>query len=155
MENFRLSQQARCEVIAKYTNFNLLEHEWIRTGIRTLEAQIDEKNKNIEAPQNVTGSYEKNSVRSTKIPSYIYSLVLPMTNSFKLQKNHCINFLQNWVLKNAIFPWINLILTSKVLALKKCFVSLYWILFGLLQVKKKIMWFYENLWKHKAMTFKS
>ena len=43
MGNFRLFQQARCEVIVKYTNCNLLEHEWIRTGIRTLEAQIDEK----------------------------------------------------------------------------------------------------------------
>ena len=38
-----LSQQARCEVIVKYTNCNILEHEWIRTGIRTLEAQIDKK----------------------------------------------------------------------------------------------------------------
>ena len=28
-------------------------------GIRTLEAQTDEKNKNIEARQNVTGSYKK------------------------------------------------------------------------------------------------
>ena len=41
--NFRLFQQARCEVIVKYTNCNLLEHERIRTGIRTIEAQIDEK----------------------------------------------------------------------------------------------------------------
>ena len=31
-------------------------------GIRTLEAQIDEKNKNIEAWQNFTGSYKKKSV---------------------------------------------------------------------------------------------
>ena len=46
----------------KYTNFNLLEHEWIRTGIRTLEAQIDEKNKNIEARQCVTGSYKKDFI---------------------------------------------------------------------------------------------
>ena len=38
------------------------KHEWIRTRIRTLEAQIDEKNKNIEARQNVTGSYKKKSV---------------------------------------------------------------------------------------------
>ena len=59
MGNFRLFQQARCEVIVKYTNCNLLEHEWIRTEIRTLEAQINEKNKNIEAWQNVTGSYKK------------------------------------------------------------------------------------------------
>ena len=59
MRNFRLSQQARCEVIVKYTNCNLLAHEWIRTEIRTLEAQINEKNKNIEARQNVTGSYKK------------------------------------------------------------------------------------------------
>ena len=57
MGNFRLFQQARCEVITKYTNSNLLEHELIRTGKRTLEAQIDEKN--IEARQNVNGSYEK------------------------------------------------------------------------------------------------
>ena len=62
MGNFRLFQQARCEVIAKYTNCNLLEHEWIRTGIRTLGAQLDEKNKNIEARQNVTGSYKKKGV---------------------------------------------------------------------------------------------
>ena len=40
-------------------NCNLLEHEWIRTGIRTLEAQIVEKNKNIEAPQKFTGFYKK------------------------------------------------------------------------------------------------
>ena len=32
-------------------------HEWIRAGIRTLEAQIGEKNKNIEAWQNVTGFF--------------------------------------------------------------------------------------------------
>ena len=57
MGNFRLFQQARYEVITKYTNCNLLEHELIRTGKRTLEAQIDEKN--IEARQNVNGSYEK------------------------------------------------------------------------------------------------
>ena len=30
-----------------------------RTGNRTLEAQIDEKNKNIEARLNVTGSFKK------------------------------------------------------------------------------------------------
>ena len=63
MGNFRLFQQARCVVIVKYINCNLLEHELIRTGIRTLEAQIDEKNKNIEARQNVTGSYKKESVQ--------------------------------------------------------------------------------------------
>ena len=55
MGNFRHFQQARCEVIVKYTNCNLFEHELIRTGLRTLEAQIDEKNMNIEARQNVTG----------------------------------------------------------------------------------------------------
>ena len=59
MGNFWLFQQARCEVIVKYTNCNLLVQEWIRTGTRTLESQIDEKNKNIEARQNVTGSYKK------------------------------------------------------------------------------------------------
>ena len=64
MENVRLFQQARCEVIVKYTNCNLLENEWIRTGIRTLEAQTDEKNKNIEAQQDIhaTGSYIKKRV---------------------------------------------------------------------------------------------
>ena len=62
MRNFRLFQQARCEVIVKYTNCNLLEHERIRTGIKTLEAQIDEKNKNIKARQNVTGSYKRKRV---------------------------------------------------------------------------------------------
>ena len=65
MWNFRLFQQARCEVIVKYTNCNLLENESIRTGIRTLEAQIDEKSNNIEAGQNVTGSYKKKSVSKT------------------------------------------------------------------------------------------
>ena len=49
MGNFRLFQQARCEVIVKYTNCSLSEHEGIRTGIRTFEAQIDGKNKNIDA----------------------------------------------------------------------------------------------------------
>ena len=58
MGNFWLFQQARWEVIVKYTNCNLLEHEWIRTGIRTLEDQIGKK-KNIEARQNVTGSFKK------------------------------------------------------------------------------------------------
>ena len=67
MGNFRLFQQARCEVIVKYTNCNLLEHEWIRTEIRTLEAQIDEKHKNIKARQNVTGSYKKKNVNVFKI----------------------------------------------------------------------------------------
>ena len=43
MGNFWLFQQATCEVIVKYTNCNLLEHEWIRTGIRTLEAQLKKK----------------------------------------------------------------------------------------------------------------
>ena len=62
MGNFRLFQQARCEVIVKYKNCNFLEHEWIRTGIRILEAQIDGKNKNIDARKNVTGSYSKKRV---------------------------------------------------------------------------------------------
>ena len=62
MGNFRLFQQARCEVIIKYTNCYLLEHEWIRTGIRTLETQIDENNKTIEARQIVTGSYRRKRV---------------------------------------------------------------------------------------------
>ena len=29
--------------MVKYANCDLLEHEWIRAWIRTLEAQIDEK----------------------------------------------------------------------------------------------------------------
>ena len=41
-------QEARCEVIVKCTSCNLLEHEWIRTEIRTLEAQIDEKVKTLK-----------------------------------------------------------------------------------------------------------
>ena len=62
MGNFWLFQQAWYEVIFKNINCNLLEHEWIRTGVRTLEALTEEKNKNIEAQQNVTGSYKKKSV---------------------------------------------------------------------------------------------
>ena len=69
MGNFQLFQQARCEVIVKYTNCNLLEHEWIRIGIRTFEAQIDEKNKNTEDRQNVTGSYKRKRV-------YVFSLYI-------------------------------------------------------------------------------
>ena len=64
MGNFRLFQQARCEVIVKYTNCNLLEQERIRAGIKTLEAQTDKKIKNIEARQNVAGSCKKESVVS-------------------------------------------------------------------------------------------
>ena len=41
----------------------------IKIGIRALEAQIDEKNKNIEARQNVTSSYKKNSALWSKIKS--------------------------------------------------------------------------------------
>ena len=67
MENFRLFQQAKCEVIVKYTNCNFSEHEWIRTGIRILESQIYEKNKNIEARQNVFGSYKKMTVVKIRI----------------------------------------------------------------------------------------
>ena len=61
MGNFWLFQQARCEVIAKNTNFISLEHEWIRTGTGTLEAQIDKK-KNIEAWQSDTGSKKKEDI---------------------------------------------------------------------------------------------
>ena len=48
MGNFWLFQQARCEVIAKYTNCISLEHEWIRTGTGTLEAQIDKKKRTLK-----------------------------------------------------------------------------------------------------------
>ena len=64
--NFWFFQQSRCEVIVKYTICNLLELDWIRTGIRTLKAQIDKKNKNIEARQNVTGCYKKQRVHRKK-----------------------------------------------------------------------------------------
>ena len=47
MGNFWLFQQAKC----------IKELQFIRTGIRTLKTQIGEKNKDIEARQNVTGSY--------------------------------------------------------------------------------------------------
>ena len=80
--NFRLFQQARCEVIVKYTNCKLLEHEWTRTGIKTLEPQIDEKNKNIEAQQNVTGSYQKKEcMYFLKFPE---KLLLTTVNSYML-----------------------------------------------------------------------
>ena len=59
MGNFWLFQQAKCEVIIKHINCNLWKHEWVRTKIRTLEAQIGKKNKNIEAWQNVADSYQK------------------------------------------------------------------------------------------------
>ena len=73
MGNFRLFQQVTWEVVVKYTNNNLLEHEWIRTGIRTLEAQIDEKNKNIEARQNVAGSSKKKECRPIKSTNFLKS----------------------------------------------------------------------------------
>ena len=59
MRNFWLFQQAGCEVIAKYTNCNLLEHEWIWVGIKTLWGSNWGRNKNNEARQIVTGSYKK------------------------------------------------------------------------------------------------
>ena len=60
MGNFRHFQQARREVIVKFTNCNLLEHELNKNRNKNtqIRAQIDEKN-NIEALQNVTGSYIK------------------------------------------------------------------------------------------------
>ena len=78
MGNFCLFQQARCEVIVKYTNWNLLEHEWIRTGIRTLGVQIDEKNQNIEARQNITGSYIKKECRESRNAILISCLTLQL-----------------------------------------------------------------------------
>ena len=59
----------------------------IRTGIRTLEAQIDEKN-NIEARQNVTSFYKKFSRKFRKIVSlfffieYIYKFIKNNTAFF-------------------------------------------------------------------------
>ena len=62
MRNFWLFQQAGCEVIAKYTNCNLLEHEWIWVGIKTLWGSNWGRNKNNEARQIVTGSYKKKCI---------------------------------------------------------------------------------------------
>ena len=81
MGNFRLFQQARCEVIVKYTNCNLLEQERIRAGIKTLEAQTDKKIKNIEARQNVAGSCKKESVVSIAL--------IALEATIKKRKNIC------------------------------------------------------------------
>ena len=42
----------------------MLELTWLRTGIRTFESEIGQKNKNIEAQQNFTGSYKKRVYKS-------------------------------------------------------------------------------------------
>ena len=81
MGNFRHFQQPRCEVIVKYRNCNLLEHEWIRTGIKTFETQIDEKNKNIEAGQNVSDSYKKKRVIKMTISKIEWFYVSKETKS--------------------------------------------------------------------------
>ena len=73
MGNFRLFQEARREVIVNYTNCNLLEHEWIRTGIRRLEAQIDEKNKNIEVDKILLVRTKKSVVCCTANQANQYS----------------------------------------------------------------------------------
>ena len=86
--NSWLFQQARCEVIVKYTNCNLLEHAWIRTGIRTLEAQIDEKNKSIEAWQNVTGFYKKRvqSITFLCLTDFVSLRLLALFYSFQIRE---------------------------------------------------------------------
>ena len=43
MGNFRLFQQASCEIIVNYANCNLLERELIRTGIRNLRLKLTKK----------------------------------------------------------------------------------------------------------------
>ena len=43
MGNFWFFKNASCEVIVRYTRLNLLEHEWIKKGIRKLETQIGQK----------------------------------------------------------------------------------------------------------------
>ena len=89
IRNFRLFQQARCKVIVKYTNCNLSEHEWIKT----LEAQIDEKNENIETRQNVTRSYKKRVylmkkvIILKKIQVTTKTFVPPFFNNFSLSMN--------------------------------------------------------------------
>ena len=84
MGNFQLFQQAKCEVIVKYTNCNLLEHERIRKGIRTLEAQIDEKTKNIKARQNVTGSYKRKRVYFTCKKLILNNIMIPLQCNMNL-----------------------------------------------------------------------
>ena len=64
-------------------------------------------------------------------------LVPLMTNSFELLKKYSIFSCRTEYLKMLISPWINLIPTSEALALNLCFVSLHWILLGLLQSKKE------------------
>ena len=59
MGTFRIFQQARCEAIVKYTNCNLLEHEMNKNRNKNTWGSNWRKNKNIEARQNVTGSYKR------------------------------------------------------------------------------------------------
>ena len=92
MGNFRLFQQARCEAIVKYTNCNLLEHECIRTGIRTVEAQIDAKNKKIkQAWQNVTNSYKNRVYCGTFRSSYSVEVSLSAAG-FEAHRKSEMNF---------------------------------------------------------------
>ena len=58
MENSWLFQQARCEVTVKYTSSNLLEHEWIRTGIRTWGSNWQKKIRPLKLSKMFTGSYQ-------------------------------------------------------------------------------------------------
>ena len=71
-------------IIVKYTNCNLLEHERIRKGIRTLEAQIDEKTKNIKARQNVTGSYKRKRVYFTCKKLILNNIMIPLQCNMNL-----------------------------------------------------------------------
>ena len=48
----------------------------MNTGIRTLAAYIDEKSKNIEARQNVTGSYKRQSVVKDLIKQILVEAIL-------------------------------------------------------------------------------
>ena len=59
----------------------MLEHE----RIRTLEAQIDQKNKNIEARQNVTGSDKKRVYYRRTVP-YIKNMNVSFESFFTISQ---------------------------------------------------------------------
>ena len=75
-------------------------------------------------------TFNENSVLYLQVPNY--SLVPPMTNSFRLPKRYSIFSCRNECLKILFSPSINLIFSFEVLALKVCFVSnhsVHWLLF--------------------------
>ena len=60
--------QARYEVIVKYTNCNLVDNGWIRTGIRTLVAQIDGKKEHWSSAKSYWFLLKKDSIPKKSIP---------------------------------------------------------------------------------------